>query len=270
MSGLAAGLRIVWQSFGYRLRMREANNLAVTVSMMVAFALPWPDVVVRTVYSLVLNVYVYLMNDYCDIAVDMGSPKKDHAKVQFMAEHRGAALGALIVLGVLLAAGALLHSWLLVAAFVCNTAVIGLYSAWLKRVPVVDLVLMALAGATMTMVGLPDRPLGWKLLGLLSLLSASYEVIQVVRDEPVDREHNVRTSAVLLGARASAWIFRLLAAGAAVYVALVIGSLLGLGLLLVLFLPLSPDRAARAWDLTRLVGGSVWLGLMAQIYLGQL
>jgi len=288
-----AALRILWQSFAYRVRMREANNLIVSVSMMLAFGLPGCDLVYRTVYALLLNVYVYLINDYCDIKVDLASEKKDRAKVRYMAEHKGAALGALLGLGALLLGAALLHTWLLQAprvivgyrcpppppgfarwvlptAFVANTVVIGAYSAWLKRVPVVDLVLMAVAGSTMTIVGLPGRPLGWLLIALLGLLSAAYETIQVVRDEPSDRAHGVRTTAVLLGARRAAWIFRGIMVGSAVFGFLAIGSPVTFGLLLAAPLPLSPERAARTWDMVRIIGGLVWLGLLLQIYLGKL
>lgn len=271
MSGLGAALKILWQSFAYRVRMREANNLAVSVSMMLAFALPWLDVLYRTGYALVLNVYVYLINDYCDIDVDLVSAKKDQAKVRFMAEHKGAALGALLGLGLVLLGAALAHSTLLVVAFVSNTVLIGAYSAWLKRVPFIDVLLMAAAGATMTIIGVPTGSLlGWKLIGVLALLSAGYETIQVIRDEPTDREQGVRTTAVLLGAMAAAWVFRAIMAGAAAYGFLVIGSPVGLGFALAVPLPLSTERATRTWDMVRIIGGLVWLGLLAQVYLGDL
>jgi 4-hydroxybenzoate polyprenyltransferase len=281
VSDLVASLRIIGQSFGYRLRMREANNLAVSVSMMVAFGLPWLDVLYRCVYALVLNVYVYLINDYCDIEVDLASVDKDQPKTRYMAEHRGAALGALVGLGAVLLGGALLHSWLmtgellgswlLLVAFASNTVVVGLYSAWLKRVPVADLLMMALAGGTMTIVGLPeDRLIGWKLLGLLSLICTAFEVIQVIRDEPQDRAAGITTTAVLFGVRKSAAIYRIIMAAAAVYTVQVVGSLVGLALLAVVFLPMSPSRAARTWDWVRVISGGVWIVLMAQIYLGLL
>lgn len=270
MSQILAALRILVQSFGYRLRMREANNLAVSASMMVAFAMPWSDVAYRGLYALVLNVYVYLMNDYFDIDVDLASPGKNQRKTQYMADHRGAALGALVGLGAALLGAALLHSWLLVVAFASNTVVILVYSAWLKRVPIADLVLMAIAGGTMTMVGLPGRPLGWTLIGLLALICASFEVIQVIRDEPADREKDVRTTAVLLGARRAGWIYRGLMVVAAGYGFLVVGSPVALVLLLAVPLPMTPQKAARSWDLVRVVAGSVWAALLVQIYLGYL
>ena len=288
---MSAALRILWQSFAYRVRMREANNLAVTISMMVAFALPWLDLTFRTIFALLLNVYVYLINDYCDIKLDLASERRDRAKVLFMAEHRGSARGALIGLGLVLLAMALLHTWLLHAprgllaheptpggftrwtlptAFVANTVLITAYSGWLKRVPGLDVVLMAMAGGTMTIVGLPGRPLGWLLIGLLCLLSAGYQAIQVIRDEPADRAHGVRTTAVLLGARRAAWVFRGVMLGAAAHGFFVIGSPVALGLLLALPLPLSPERAARTWDMVRIIGGLVWLALLAQIFFGKL
>jgi 4-hydroxybenzoate polyprenyltransferase len=270
VSALGAALKIIWQSFGYRVRKREANNLAVTATMMLAFHMPFADIAYRVVYALVLNIYVYLVNDFWDISVDLGSRGKDQEKTRFMAANRGAAVGAVLGLAALLLIGALVHSRLLVIAFVINTVMIHVYSSKLKKVPIADLLMMALAGASMTMVGLPDKVLGWKLLGLLSLLSACYEVIQVIRDEPEDRAKGVRTTAVLLGSRTSAWIYRAIMAGAAAYGFWIVGSPVCLALVLAAPLPLTPERASRSWDLARLVTGSVWLALMAQLYLGYL
>ena len=49
-----------------------------------------------------------------------------------------------------------------------------------------------------------------------------------------------------------------------------IQSELGKGSTFRILLPLSPERAARTWDMARVVSGSVWLALMAQVYLGYL
>lgn len=275
MSEVSAGLRIAVSSFGYRLRKREANNLAVTGSMMVAFGLPWPDLVFRGLFALLLNMYIYLINDVCDIRVDLASPGKDQDKTTFMAEHRGAALGAVIGEGLLLAVAAAVHAWLfgnglLPIAFVANTVIIVGYSQWLKRVPFVDVAVMALAGASTTMVGVRNSPLGWKLLGILAILCAGYQVIQVIRDVPVDRKLGVRTTAVLMGAPRAAWLFRALVLVAAAYGFFGVGSFAALALAAGVFFPLDVDRAERAWDYARLLFGTVWLALLIQTYLGQL
>ena len=264
---MIAVFRVIWNSFAYRLRMREANNLAVSLSMMVAFALPPGDLIYRTLFALVLNIYAYLINDTCDIEVDVASASKKLRQAEYLAAHRSAALAALLGLAALLLGAALWHSWLLLLAFVSNTVIIGAYSLWLKRVPFADLLLMALAGGSMTLVGITTDPQSWRLIGLLCLFSASYETIQVIRDEPEDRAQGVRTTAVLLGATRAAWIFRLIMVCAAIYGVLLLKSWIPAGLVLTLALPLSPERAARSWDLVRLVGGVVWLGLLVQTYL---
>lgn len=270
MSPPIVALKILFESFVYRVRMREANNLAVTASMMAAFHLELPDFTYRCGYALFLNIYVYLVNDFWDIDVDLASPKKDRKKVRFMAENRSAAAGAILTLALVLLLAGFVHSRLLLLAFLINTVMIHAYSVWLKRVPIADLLMMALAGASMTMVGLPERPLGWKLLILLSLICSCYEVIQVIRDEPEDRQNDVRTTAVLLGARRAAWIYRAVMTLSAVYGLIIVGSPICLALLLAIPLPLTPERAPRSWDLARLITGSVWMGLMVQIYLGYL
>ncbi len=241
------------------------------------------------------------MNDYCDIDLDLASPQKDRRKAQYMADHRWAARGALVGLGVILLATATIHSSLLALAFVSNTVIVYIYSAWLKRWPLVDLAMMGIWGVTMALVGLPTTALpavaevipaswrvlapitvgagqaaagagvlGWKLVGLLGLLCSSFEVIQVVRDEPGDRETGIITTGVLLGARRAAWLFRLIVAGSALYGGAVVGSWAAVALLAAGLLPLTPERADRTWDLCRLLFGAVWAAMLAQVYLHHL
>jgi 4-hydroxybenzoate polyprenyltransferase len=270
VSSIAAALRITWDALLYRVRKRELNNLPVTISLMAAFALPLGDVAYRATYSLLLNVFVYLLNDLCDIEVDLASPQKDQPKTRFLAEHRRAAAGALVGLGVLLLLGGLLHSALLTAAFCFNATVILLYSAWLKRQPIFDILMMVLWGAGMAAVGAPGTALGWKLIGLLALLCASFEAIQIVRDEPDDRAAGVTSTAVLLGTKRVAWIYRGIVVASATYGMFFVGSPLALILALGAALPLDPARANRTWDLVRALFGTAWLALLAQVYLGYL
>jgi len=254
----------------------------------VAFHLPWIDVGYRALYAVVLNVYIYLMNDYFDVELDLASPQKDQTKARFLAEHKGAGAGALIGLGLLLLGAAAAHSWLLVIAFGVNSFIVLIYSAWLKRKPMVDVVTMGLWGVSMALVGLPaaSSGLGWRLVGLLGLLCSCFEIIQVVRDEPGDRVTNIVTTAILLGARGAAWLFRAMVLASALYGTLLFGQLrllapfgrsaveaqfpVAAALLIAAVLPLTPERADRTWDLCRLLFGAVWAALLAQVYFGHL
>ena len=268
---LKPALIITAQAALYRIRKREANNLVSTVSLMLAFQLPWTDVAYRSVWAVILNLYIYLMNDYCDIERDLGSHQKDQAKARYMADNRRAAQFALLGLSAALLAGALLHSNLLVIALVANTVVVWSYSAWFKQVAIVDVILMAICGVTISLPGLPvGDPMGLRVAAILGIICASFEVIQVVRDEPGDRSSGVTTTAVLLGIATSQWLFRAIVAAAAAYVVLVVGSPLGLAFLAALLFPLTPNKADRTWDLCRLLFGGIWLGVLVQTYLGWL
>jgi 4-hydroxybenzoate polyprenyltransferase len=265
----AAAARIAWQAAVYRVKKREANNLLTTFSLMLALGLPAGEIALRTLIAALLNVYIYLMNDYFDVEIDLASSKKDLEKTRFLADHRGAALVALLALGSVLLAISGWHSLFMVGVLFANTAIVLVYSAWLKRIPVVDLFLMSLWGASMAAVGVPpERPQAWALVGLLALLCSSFEVIQVIRDEADDREAGIVTTAVLLGSGRTAWVFRTIVGLSAAYGLLVVGSWLSLGFLLGALLPLQQERAARSWDLARLLFGAVWVGILVEEWSG--
>jgi 4-hydroxybenzoate polyprenyltransferase len=275
VSFLGATLRIAFDSFAYRLKKREANNLFVTVSMMVAFSIPLPDMAIRVVFAGLLNMFIYLVNDVFDIQVDLTSPLKNRQMASFLAEHRSAAWTAVAIEGLLMATVAAVHavryqSALLPIAFLANVVLIFAYSAYLKRIPFADVLAMALAGATTTMVGIVESALGYRLLGLLAILCAGYQIIQLIRDAPADSESNVKTTAVLIGAARAAWLFRVLVIGAAAYGFFLVGSYLPFALALGVMFPLSVEKAERAWDLARVLFGTVWLALLGQVFLGQL
>ena len=268
---LKAALTITAQAALYRIRKREANNLVSTVTLMLAFHLPYGDLAYRTIWAVVLNLYIYLMNDYCDIARDLQSPQKDQAKARYMADNRRAAQAALLGLGGILLAGALLHSSLLVIALAANTVVVWSYSAWFKQVAIVDVILMAICGVTISLPGVPEGdPAGLRVAAILGIICASFEVIQVVRDEPGDRASGVTTTAVLLGVKTCQWLFRAIVLAAAGYVVFGVGSWLGLAFLAALLFPLTPEKADRTWDLCRLLFGGIWFGVLAQVYMGWL
>ncbi len=259
----AAAWRIAADVAAYRLRKREAGNLATSLTLAVALGLPWGDVAARAVFGALLNLFVYLVNDCFDVAIDLRAPGRDNERTRFLASHLDVAWGLCAGLALALAAlGALHSSGLLVTALV-NAVVIVAYSGALKHRPGADLAAMGVWGVSMAMVGFPlDSSMGWRLAGLLGLLSMVTESVQVLRDEPSDRAAGVRTTAVVWGPRATARAARALTLGAAVYAGVAIhpaGAALALGVLV----PLRPERAARSWDALRVLFGATWLALLA-------
>jgi 4-hydroxybenzoate polyprenyltransferase len=261
--GIAAAWRIVADTAIYRIRKREAGNLVTSMTLAVALALPWLDVAWRFGFGLLLNLFVYVLNDCYDVALDLDAPGRAHARTRFLAEHRRAGWAAVAVVAAVVAAVGAWHGLGLFLAFASTLIVVGAYSIRLKQTPVADVLAMGGWGVTMALVGFPldSRP-GWWLAGLLGLLCMVTEVVQVIRDEPSDRAAGVRTTAVVLGPAAAAWLGRLLIASSAAYAALLLHRWLGLALLAGVCVPLTPARAARSWDLLRLLFGLVWLAIL--------
>ena len=103
-SPLSAGLRIVVEAVVYRVRKLEMANLAAAGAIALALRLDFLDITYRVAFAFALNILVYLNNDYIDVHLDLRSTDKDSAKTRFLAANMRAALGAQIVLTLILVA----------------------------------------------------------------------------------------------------------------------------------------------------------------------
>ncbi|MCB9556676.1 MAG: UbiA prenyltransferase family protein [Deltaproteobacteria bacterium] len=251
--------------------MREANNLLVVASLAFASRLALEETGLRLVLSVLLNIYAYLLNDLCDLGVDHATPHRQTDKVAFLRAHRSTAIVVLAVIAAVLHGFAWLVGraapWPLTLFSVASSVVlVSLYSFWLKRLPIADILAMALAGATGTLLGASFERGSWVLVGVAGLICGAYQAVQLLRDIDVDRAQGVGTTAVVLGTTATAWILRLLLVAGAAYGVWVVGSYWGCGLLLALVVPYRGEHAARSWDMLRLVSGGVWLALLIELY----
>jgi len=265
----AAALRIVYQVVAFRVRKLEMANLAGAVAIMVVLRLPLPDLVFRTLFAALLNVLVYLNNDYHDVAIDARAPDKDRDKARYLARHMGAALRAQWILLALLCALALLHSLGLCLVLVAGGGICWLYSKYLKHTPLLDVAAMAGWGVVMPLCGSPlDRPLGIALAVQLGLFSAVFETIQVVRDRESDAQLGVRTSAVVLGTRRTFMLTRGLMVLCAAYGAVVLHPVSGALALGAVLLPMREGEreAQRLWTYVKAIYGGAWLLACAFLY----
>ena len=74
---MVAAFKILRDVLVERLRKREMANLAGAVSIMLVLGLPGPEMGVRVLFATLLNVLVYLNNDYCVVEFDLYAPGKD-------------------------------------------------------------------------------------------------------------------------------------------------------------------------------------------------
>ena len=259
-TSLTAALRIVIDVVAFRVRRLEMANLAGAVAIMVVLRLPLFEMAARTAFAALLNVLVYLNNDFHDVALDAESPDKPAGKASFLARHRREALLAQWVLGALCCTLAVATSHGLVLVLVLGFGTCFLYSARLKHMPWLDVLAMAVWGVVMPLSGSPlDRALGLSLALQLGLYSAVFESIQVIRDHDADARQGVRTTAVVLGVPATLWLSRVLMLVVAVYATLVLHPLAGGLSLTALAVRLAPGGAERFWTQVKLVYGVCWL-----------
>lgn len=265
VGAVSAAVRILWGVVTYRLGRLEMANLGGAVSVMLALHLSVLDIVVRTSFAFLMNLLAYLTNDYCDIERDLASGRANE-KTKFLAANRGAALGAQGVLVLVLAGIAVWWSPGLLVALAAGAGLCWLYSAKLKRVAYVDVLLMGLCGAGMALVAVPlDRALGWYLVTQLGLFSACFELIQVLRDRAEDERNEIFTTAVRLGEARTLAFLRVLMIGSAVFASLELNRFVGPILIFAVLVPFDSARADRYWNRVRLVFGLAWLGIVSFI-----
>jgi len=268
-SGVAAVLRIIFDVARFRLSRLEMANVVAAIAITFALALPWAEIYVRATFGALLNLLVYLNNDWYDIGDDLEAARKDHDKTRFLAEHPREAIAAQAVLFVALAALATWWGGGLWLALVLGGGVCFAYSAGLKRVPIVDVVAMTLWGAAMPLVGVPSGdPRGYLLLGQLALASGTFESIQVVRDHDDDASRGVKTTAVVLGVARTRWLIRALLVACAIYAGIGFHPLLAILPAGALLLPISVESIDSYWNRIRLLLGITFLAECVLVRLG--
>jgi 4-hydroxybenzoate polyprenyltransferase len=220
-------------------------------------------------FAFLLNLLVYLNNDWYDLADDLSAAAKDQRKNAYLADHLGAALAAQIGLFALLVVLAVWWGGGLLLALIAGAGVCWAYSAGLKRVPFCDVLAMIAWGMAMPMVGLaPGHPEGWLLLGQLALFSGVFESIQVIRDHDGDAAAGVRTTAVHLGVPRACVLVRVLLLGSAVYAALGFVWWIAVLPLAAMLLPISLENIDRHWHRVRVLLGIALLAEAALVYMG--
>ncbi len=255
-----AAFRIIADVALFRLRRLEMANLAGAAAVAIAVGLPPVEIAGRLGFGALLNLLVYLNNDYLDLDADLISTTRDPTMTRFLGTHRGSAIAAQLGLLAILTAIALLWRPALLVPLIVGGGLCWAYSARLKRIAGFDVAAMILWGVAMTLVGAPlESPLAWALVLQLGLFSGVFESIQVLRDRPEDLIAKVRTTAVALGEVGTARLIRILLLISAAYGSLILHPAAGLLPLLALALPIERASMPVYWTRIRLLLGLAFL-----------
>lgn len=265
---MPAELEIVLDVARYRLRRLEMANLAAAVAIMLALRLPAGELLVRTAFGVLLNLLVYLNNDWFDLEDDLLTSTRDRAKTAFLSSHRAAGMRAQLGLLGLLGGFAIVWGGGLGWSLVLGAGICAAYSAWLKRRPVLDVAAMMAWGVAMPAVAVPPGyEAGWWLLGQLALFSGVFETIQVLRDREIDALRGIRTTAVALGRANTEWLARGLLVLAGVYAAWCFHPGLIVLPLVAAALPIPRVAVGPYWNRVRMLLGPTLLIECALVYM---
>lgn len=270
---MPTSLTILLDVVRYRLRKLEMGNLAAAAAIGLTMHLHWSDLAVRVGAATLLNVLVYLNNDYLDVNADLEAPERDRAAGEFLHAHMPEArrvqwllVAALVAIGIAYNGA---HGPGLLLSLTLGGGICLAYSLRLKRMPIADIAAMTAWGVAMPMVGFPlDNALGWLLAVQLGLFSSVFESMQVVRDRAMDAEQGIRTTAVVLGSAGALRLARALMALSACFSAACVHPAVGGLLAIAPLLPLSETNAERDWTRVKALCGIAFLASCALLWAG--
>ena len=211
---------------------------------------------------------MYFINDFIVVEMDLASATKNRAKALYIRKHKGTGSVLIACLSSCLLLLAALYSGSVFFGVMLALLTTFLYTDYFKKMPFLDIMGCFMWGMAMAWPAIPDFSReGIRLIVLIGIFAASFEVVQCVKDFEEDRRCNLRTTPIVIGIPNSFLIVRFLYALSAAYTVFVLKEMQGLLLLLPIFLS-TLKRMETYWLELRLIFGFVWLTIMARLFFG--
>ena len=215
-----------------RLKRKEANSLITNFMLLLAFHFGVADIAIRMAVTFVLNVLVYFINDFIDVEIDLANEKKDHTKALYIKEHKRTAFALIVCVSAALLILTLLYSQSVCFGVILALLIIFLYTDYFKNMAYFDIIGCFVWGVSMAWPAIPDfSPQGIKLILLIGVFTASFEVVQCIKDYESDKQYDLRTTPIVIGIPKAFLLARSMYVLAAVYTVFVLGEIQGILLL---------------------------------------
>ena len=251
-----------------RLRRKEANSLITNFMLLLAFHFGALHIAVRMAVTFVLNVLVYFINDFIDVDIDLANEEKDHVKALYIKGHKRTAFALIVCVTAALLILTLLYSKSVCLGVIPALLIIFLYTDYFKNMAYFDIIGCFVWGVSMAWPAIPDFSLqGLKLILLLGIFTASFEVVQSIKDYDSDKKYDLRTTPIVIGIPKAFLLVRALYVLATAYTMFVLGEVQGI-LLLVPLLFRTDQRIDVYWTKLRVVYGIVWITIMVRLFFG--
>ena len=259
-------VRLLSDAIVDRIRRGEANSLYTNLIVLLAFRFDVLHIATRWCFTFFMNVLVYFINDFIDVELDLAAENKDHRKTLYIKEHRKTAFALIVVASAMVLLLALFYSRSVCFGVIVALLIIFLYTDYFKSMPYLDIVSCFIWGTAMAWPAIPDFSWsGIRLILLIGLFTATFEVVQCVKDYESDRMGGLRTTPIVLGIPKTFLLLRVLFVTAAIYTLAILGEVAGVLLLIPVFFD-RDQRMETYWMKMRIVYGTLWLIIMARLY----
>jgi 4-hydroxybenzoate polyprenyltransferase len=162
----------------------------------------------------------------------------------------------------------LLYSKSVCLGVIMALLIIFLYTDYFKNMAYFDIIGCFVWGVSMAWPAIPDFSLeGIKLIVLIGIFTASFEIVQCIKDYESDKKYNLETTPIVIGIPRAFLLARALYVLAALYTVFVLGELQGVLLVVPAFFR-TDQKMDAYWMKLRVVYGIVWLTIMARLYFG--
>jgi 4-hydroxybenzoate polyprenyltransferase len=251
-----------------RLKRKEANSLITNFMLLLSFHFGVVDIAIRMAVTFFLNVLVYFINDFIDVEIDLANKEKDHTKALYIKGHKRTAFALIVCVSAVLLILTLLYSKSVCIGVILALLIIFLYTDYFKNMAYFDIIGCFVWGVSMAWPAIPDFSLqGIKLILLIGIFTASFEIVQCIKDYDSDRKYDLRTTPIVIGVPKAFLLARAMYVLAAVYTVFVLGEIQGL-LLLLPILFTTDQKMDAYWMKLRVVYGIVWITIMVRLFFG--
>jgi 4-hydroxybenzoate polyprenyltransferase len=186
----------------------------------------------------------------------------------YIKEHKRTAFALIVCVSAALLILTLLYSQSVCFGVILALLIIFLYTDYFKNMAFFDVIGCFVWGLSMAWPAIPDfSPQGIKLILLIGIFTASFEVVQCIKDFESDKQYDLRTTPIVIGIPKAFLLARSMYVLATVYTVFVLGEIQGILLLVPVFFSTDQDMDAY-WMKLRVVYGIVWITIMARLFFG--
>ena len=251
-----------------RLKRREANSLFTNFMLLLAFHFGFIHIVIRMAVTFFLNVLVYFINDVIDVDIDLADETKNHAKALYIKENKRIAFALIVCMSAALLILTLLYSKSVCFGVIMALVIIFLYTDYFKNMVYFDVIGCFIWGVSMAWPAIPNFSVkGIQLIFLIGIFTASFEVVQCIKDYESDKRCNLRTTPIVIGIPRAFLLARTLFVLAALYTVFVLGEIQGILLVVPVFFS-TEQKMDTYWMKLRVTYGIVWLTIMVRLAFG--